>query len=142
MNHNNVFNNIVLKGRYLKQLFRNIKWAYQRITKGYCDRDVWDIQGWFLNTIPYMLKDLKNTTHSYPIGFNDPDEWKKILNKIAFSFEALNVDRFPHYNPYDIEDKKQREDYMHEEIAFGNYLNKLKDDTFKSFCKYFWDFWD
>ena len=142
MNRNNVFNNIVGRHRYLKQFFRSIKWAYQRVTKGYCDRDVWDVQGWFLNTIPYMLKDLKNTTHSYPLDFESPEEWKKILNKIAFSFEALNVDRFPHYNPYDTNDKKQRGDYMHEEIVFGNYLDELKDNTFNLFNKYFWNLWD
>ena len=32
--------------------------AKQRATRGFCDRDVWDIDHWFCNTISPMLKQL------------------------------------------------------------------------------------
>lgn len=39
----------------VKQFFRDIKYSYQRITKGYCDKDLCDISEWFLKLMPDML---------------------------------------------------------------------------------------
>ena len=43
----------------IKGFFKNLKWAWQRATKGYCEKDVWNIDSWFLSIIPYMLEELK-----------------------------------------------------------------------------------
>ena len=53
----------------IKYLFKCIKWAKQRITRGYADSDVWNIDEWFLRCVPGMLEQLANTTNSYPGKF-------------------------------------------------------------------------
>ena len=32
-------------------VFENIKYSWQRITKGYCDKDLWNIDDWFIITL-------------------------------------------------------------------------------------------
>lgn len=39
------------------KLFNWIKHAYQRITKGYSYRDLWNIDYWFLTVVPKMLQE-------------------------------------------------------------------------------------
>ena len=46
---------------FFKYLPKEIKWFFQRGFKGYCDRDVWDIDSWFERNIIPMLKELKET---------------------------------------------------------------------------------
>ena len=50
----------------VKQFFRDIKYSHQRITKGYCDKDLWDISDWFLKLMPDMLAEYKKTRHGSP----------------------------------------------------------------------------
>ena len=47
-------------------VLRNIKYSFQRITKGYCDKDLWNIDYWFMNLMPDMLQQFKDTKHGSP----------------------------------------------------------------------------
>ena len=53
-----------------------IRWFFQRGTKGYCDKDIWELNTWFATTFPHMLTELSEKTLSYPPGFDtfDPDD--------------------------------------------------------------------
>ncbi len=96
--------------RHIKRWGRNIKHAYQRIRYGYCDRDVWSIDWWFLSVVPNMLEDLKNTTDSYPSTFentsqgrNDDEgikKWQETLSEMVFLFREANSDTCTRENPY------------------------------------------
>lgn len=81
---------------------RNIQCAWQRANKGYCYRDVWDIDHWFLNIIPEMLNDFVKEHHGYPDGMTD-DEWVKILYKMAKCFRNANEETTEFVNPYEEE---------------------------------------
>ena len=107
--------------RHVRRWGRNIKHAYQRIRYGYCDRDVWSIDWWFLSVVPNMLQDLKDTTHGYPsnpgdvsqalIGTGAPEEvdndgmekWQEILSEMIFLFREANSDTCTRENPYERE---------------------------------------
>lgn len=99
------------------QLFRDIKYCYQRITKGYCDRDVWNMFSWFLSVVPSMLEELKETTHGAPAvlagGIDSQshsldsnaghEEWKRILGEMAYLFRESDEDSCQRKNPYETE---------------------------------------
>lgn len=53
----------------IKNFFRKIKFAFQRVKRGFSDYDVWDIDMWFCKTVPAMLERLAETTHGYPHQF-------------------------------------------------------------------------
>lgn len=100
-----------------KEIFRNLKCCVQRITKGYCFRDLWNINDWFLNVIPDMLEEFRDNAHGFPSRFlkhNDgtdtPEEtaaaakkWQDILTQTAFLFREANEETCQRKNPYDEE---------------------------------------
>ncbi len=62
-----------LFGRFGKlYTFRNeIKWFFQRGIKGYCEKDLWELNNWFATTFSRMLKEFGEDTLDYPPGFPD-----------------------------------------------------------------------
>lgn len=98
------------------EVFRDLKCCVQRVKKGFCFRDTWNINDWFLNVIPDMLDELKTTCHGYPSRFlkndgSDTDEdrdrgaerWSEILTQMAFLFREANEDTCQRKNPYEEE---------------------------------------
>ncbi len=99
----------------VKQFFRDIKYSLQRITKGYCDKDLWDISDWFLKLMPDMLTEYKKTRHGSPgiLGKNYKNEkellvndechheWDRILSKMIFLFREADEDTCRKKNPYE-----------------------------------------
>jgi len=79
----------------IKQFFRNIKWAWQRATKGYCDRDAWNLDSYYLQLFYHTLKHLAKNTHGYPgtgefadtEGHDGYEAWQKYLSDMADHFE-------------------------------------------------------
>ena len=44
----------------------NIINSYQRVRYGFCFRDAWNIEEWFLRIMPYMLQTLRKELHGFP----------------------------------------------------------------------------
>ena len=89
---------------------KNLKWRIQRFKRGYADVDVWDIDCWFMNIIPKMLKQLRDTTHSAPMlideGANDENRfriWNGILNKMIYLAKEMNEETCSYKNEYEEE---------------------------------------
>lgn len=96
-----------------KEIFRNLKCCVQRIKKGYCFRDVWNINDWFLYVIPDMIEEFRDATNGSPLRFlkndgTDTEEetdrafarWKDILMEMAFLFRESNEETCQRKNPY------------------------------------------
>ena len=95
-------------------VLRNIKYSFQRITRGYCDKDLWNIDYWFMNLMPDMLQQFKDTKHGSPsclgteyvdehgISCNDEchSEWDRILDNMIFLFREMNEETCQKKNPY------------------------------------------
>ena len=111
--------------KHIKRWGRNIKHAYQRIRYGYCDRDVWSIDWWFLSVIPNMLEDLKETTHGYPsmpddfsqalVGTGAPEEVDEERERMALQDAQLALSEHMAYK-----------DYVLTQLAFAQAFNKLR----------------
>ena len=112
----------------LHEIGLNIKYAYQRIKYGWCEKDTFDIDTWFLNVIPQMLKYFRDNFHSHPVfmldnGELDPDSehsWNMILDEMISCFDAINNDILNIHNSND----------------------KYKDRAFELLSKHFWNLWD
>ena len=100
----------------IKRWKRNIRFIFQRVKYGYCDSDVWSIDYWFLMVMPGMLKQLKDTTHSYPDFCG-------------------NTSHVPEYK--EIEDR-----YFEESRKLDQYRDECKDRAIDMFKEWFWDLWD
>lgn len=119
-------------------VLRNIKYSFQRITKGYCDKDLWNIDYWFMNLMPDMLQQFKDTKHGslsclekehadeHGNFCNDEchTEWDKILDKMIFLFREMNEDTCRKKNPY----QREHEDVGKEfEAKYGIFGEKLEE---------------
>lgn len=65
----------------IRQFFRNIQYAWQRATKGYCDADLWNLDGFYGQLLINSLTEFNKKRHGYPGTITD-EEWDKILNEI------------------------------------------------------------
>ena len=62
-----VFSNV----RTIGDLFRSLKWAWQRATKGYCELDTYSIGDWLFNTLPDMCESINKKRCGYPSALFD-----------------------------------------------------------------------
>lgn len=99
MNQLNVFNNSYYKWYYpqywhknIRMFFRSIKYAYQRITKGYADCDTFNLDNYYLNIFTGTLNHLADNHWGYPGNdeFPDDESWTKYLKELALKFYNAN----------------------------------------------------
>ena len=109
MNDLNVFNQTYCPWRYpsnwrgnIRLFFRQFKWAWQRVTKGYCDADTYDLDDHLVRYLAQTIQHLADNTHGYPGTDEFPtyEHWKSYLYKIV---GLLNYSLDELYNPYEYE---------------------------------------
>jgi len=110
----------------------NIKHRYQRAKKGYSYQDVWSIDNWFVKIMPQMLTDLKNEVRGCPMSFTykngveyqsveqGTEEWKSVLDRMAFCFKEVNEDTCSIKNEFSDEYFKQCGDIKDWFIPYEN----------------------
>lgn len=130
--------------REIRRVKRGIKYAIQRAKYGYCDRDVWSIDHWFLKVVPSMLDDLAETAHGYPdfpggesqavAGTGDPEydqdhmqQWKDTLAKMAFLLREADENTRQKKNPYEEEYDKIRSEFDQKYGMFGDGLKTSEE---------------
>lgn len=72
--------------RYAHDLYDQARWFIQRGYRGYSDRDVWSVDQFLTSIMPNMLRQLKKTTHGYPLGIG-PKRWDRKLEQMAEGFD-------------------------------------------------------
>lgn len=128
--------------KIITQFFFDCKCCVQRIQLGYCDKDVWSIDSWFLETVPGMLQQLKNTRSGNPgkLGENYTDEhgilcndtchaeWDKILDRLIFLLHEANEETCQKKSP-----DEDEWDWITSEFAaqYGPFGEKLEPDENK-----------
>ena len=50
----------------LQEFGRDLRRCYERITRGYCDYDIFAIDSWFLGLMPTMLEDFRDNSYGTP----------------------------------------------------------------------------
>ena len=165
-------NNILKKGwrswTYLPGLWDNIqhipyvvKWAYQRIVRGYADADCWDLDLFYTNLFAESLDWFRQVTGSFP-GHDEgatEEGWNNVLKTMSEKFYRSNED-----NDYYPKDKWQayhaakgdklfdedetselqalRDAWLEEEKANAEARDRDLSDALDSFKYWFRDLWD
>lgn len=124
---------------YFMCLGRNLKWFYQRGTRGYADCDVWGLDWHLVGFMGRALRDLAEQIHGTPIidtgrTFTDPndcdtftiEEWKATILYIAETFDqARKIQDFEYTTT---------EEFTAAKVRF--------DHGMKMFSEYFFNLWD
>lgn len=120
--------------------FRDLKCCCQRIRRGYCYKDLWSIDEWFLSVMPDMLQEYKENRNGSPgiLGENYADEdgilcndtcheeWDKILNQMIFLLREADEDTCTRKNP--LEEERDRI-YREFEETYGLFGKKLQTEA-------------
>ena len=149
-----------MKTREIKNKIKNI---ILRARHGYSDSDVYNVDMWFLNIMPKILEQLRDTTISAPLLPNTDEntcheEWRNILSRMVFLLNEMDEDKCNYINPFEdsyekyilekCEDKNFKRNKDLEKLYYGeeqnkwNYINSCKREFFDLFSKYFYDLWN
>jgi hypothetical protein len=124
-----------LYGWFLRDWYLKIKYFFQRIFRGYDDVMVWDIYGCIVDSYLKPLKIMRKNLIGHPPELTF-DEWRSILDKIIFSFEAVYM------NEHDCKYHEQLTTLLKEDRQrFIDYQNQI-DEGFLLFGKHFRSLWD
>ena len=74
--------------QFIKDIPFLVKCCHQRIHKGYCVKDTWDIDQWFVSTLKPMLQELRDNHRGFPSYFID-EFWQQHKDEMGMSYEDL-----------------------------------------------------
>lgn len=126
-------------------LFKRLKWRWQRSKYGVADCDTWEFNDYLCKIIPPALRKLKNGV-GCPIQFydkentnNECERWHETLESMAQGFEAANDidnDRF-------FIKKPTEKGYAYEtDIEAQQNAAKKMEYGLQLFAKHFINLWD
>ena len=58
----------------------NLKWAWQRLSRGWDNRAIWSIDVYLAELIPQLVRRLKEVTHGVPGSMFEPEDWDAKAN--------------------------------------------------------------
>ena len=134
--HVNIYT--IARFNHIRQLSKDLKYSWQRITKGYSDYDVWDIREWFKEIVPCMVQELKETRISSPDvpttedGKDYNQQWDEKLDEIVFAFREAREETCSKQNRYSEEWSKANKEF---EKKYGLLGEKLQTDEEKAKAK-------
>ena len=74
--------------QFIKDIPFLVKCCHQRIHKGYCVKDTWDIDQWFVSTLKPMLQELRDNHRGFPSYFID-EFWQQHKDVMGMSYEEF-----------------------------------------------------
>jgi len=153
---------------FFRELRNNIRYTWQRVTKGYSYYDSMDMDEFLLHIIPGMLRDIANAD-GYPgtEPFDTYEKFSNYCNSLADIFESLQQEKWnkecfnewqeefdkayevlhQHDNitmSYDMTEERAREIckmYLKREKEFSIERDKLLQNAYASLSKYYNFLW-
>lgn len=146
----------LLEDTWVEKLLNFIDSKRKRKVKIQIDKyDTWSMDHTLSLIIVPMLKQLRDTTNSYPASLSNDDysngfeEWKKILNEMIWVFEEIAADEEPSFITYCDKDHREAKEspfdkgkYFYYEKEKARLYYKRKKEALALFGKYFEDLWD
>lgn len=114
----------------MKDIYNQIKWAYQRVFRGHDDRAYWNLDFYLASIALPVLKDYKDNkyglmfNHEYdgddPMneGYHSEESQRELFDQMIFAMNAI-VNELPHEN------LEQREQIREGCRLFGEYFQAL-----------------
>ena len=131
----------------IKNFWYDLRCRIQRFKRGYINRDVWDIDCWFIRTIKPMLIQLRDEGNGIPgklyvaDGDNERILWENILTEMIDCLDMMeedNVYKFLGFGEFEDYKRMTIDDVKHVNGIMENNKNRL----FELFSEYFYYIWD
>lgn len=123
----------------IKLFFRRFKWAYQRITKGFCDMDTWDLDDYYTRLFVDSLTTFSKHMNGWPQSkeFPEFEDYKKYIDRMIYLFDQSIEGHEDIKNEYEEEyhhqilSKPINEELTPEEKALTNKYFKRENELYK-----------
>lgn len=125
--------------RNFKYIARAFKMAYQRITKGFCDWDRYNLDYYYAALIGDSLKEFAHETCSYPVNMKS-EEWTEKLDKLGSQFKAYTMD--PESAKPFVEKWEKEGDSLESDMDIDLKLQNLMVESLKELAEIYGDLWD
>ena len=167
MNKLNVFEKPEYKMRfweYIPWFFRAIKYAWQRATKGYCDKDTWNLDRYYTQLFIDTLTFFRDNCHGYPSTYfyQNKDGYQtwidtlnELINHFSNSLEEDDHDYIDENIPdFDIENwidkiqnyderaKQLQQEWLRKELKKDEKRKKELEEGMDLLKKVFFNLWD
>ena len=115
---------------YWENKIRKLRYRIQRGRRGWSDRDVQNIYGYFTKTMCSMLRYFRAHRRGHPT-YMTQTEWNFILDRMITLLE-------------DMDRNTCSKDFtgINESIDRDQYMVQCKNEFFQLFSQYFYDLWD
>lgn len=135
----------------IKTFFRSVKYSYQRITRGFSDYDVWELDSYLSLILSETFKHLSKTNHGHPYDLSE-DEWDNLL--LDMSEKALQMSPFYEFDNeyedellFDYEEGRIKQDncfdaWKDREDEINKCMVQCKDEVMEFLKERFYDLWD
>ena len=111
--------------KFFNDTWLNLKAAWQRMTRGWANRDTWNLDSYLLEILPEMVDYLREHSHSYPgehNGFPTPESWDSYLKEeIVIPLQNAREEQTTQINEYE-------EEYFNLSSSSGRFLNTRSDN--------------
>lgn len=124
----------------IRDVVNEVRWAWQRVFRGWDDRVTWDICGYLSDKMPQWIRKMRDESMGYPAGdefesLSEADavaKWNGILDGIAEGFEAHNAE-----DDVTFESSKTLEQYEAETAV----IRAKRDAGLELFKQYYGSLW-
>ncbi|MBO4894547.1 MAG: hypothetical protein J5562_06510 [Clostridia bacterium] len=116
----NVFS--IKKYSNIKSFLSAFRFARQRITQGFADCDVWEMNTYITSVVAGMLKTLAETDNGYSPEFSSYEEWINELERVSALASVLSEKTF--------------------DGAFDDEIREEKEAVFDFIKNHFTELWD
>lgn len=152
---------------FFEDTWLNLKAAWQRATRGWANRDTWNLDNYLLEILPEMIDHLRIHTHGYPgYGeFDTPEKWDKFLKEeIIIPLQNAREEQTTQINEYEeelhsypinfvkqengftalefTEPEELRKKWCEREDEINKWRQKELDRAFAAMAKHFYSLWD
>lgn len=122
--------------RWVKDIYRKIRYGFQRMFKGYDNVDIFETFTKFVERYTKILAEYKKTHLSHATTMTN-EEWEAIIDKMLYHLHYMDEDNVEQELEKDIPDSWSASPKTISEI-----MNRHKDEFFKLFSENFYDLWD
>ena len=152
---------------FFEDTWLNLKAAWQRATRGWANRDTWNLDSYLLEILPEMIDYLRIHAHGYPgYGeFDTPEKWDKFLKEeIIIPLQNAREEQTVQKNEYEeelfsypmefvkgengftaikfTEPDELRRKWCEREKEISEWRQKELEKGFQNLASVFFDLWD
>ena len=122
--------------RWLKDIYWEIRYGFQRMFKGYDYVDTFETFSKFIERYEKILKEYKTHHYGYPSDLTEK-EWETIIDDMIYHLHYMDEQ-----NVEDELSKGIPKDWHPSSLTVNKIMEQHKDIFFKLFSKYFYNLWD